>query len=63
MIAIAELAVYLLAEVDFSRSGRCKMAGGVLDDGRRRSTRRPVAYKSSFRAKNVHWRRKVGGII
>ena len=33
MIATAALAGYLLAEADFSRSGRRKMVGGVLDDG------------------------------
>ena len=54
MIATAALAVHLLAEADFSRSGRRKMAGSVLDDGRRRSTRRSVAYKSGLRAKSAH---------
>jgi len=48
MIATAALAVHLLAKADFSRSGRRKMAGGVLDDGRRRSTRRQLACKSAF---------------
>ena len=51
MIATAALAVHLLAKADFSRSGRRKMAGGVLDDG---GARRPVAYKSepfTFRAR------------
>lgn len=33
MIATAAFAGYLLAEADFSSSGRRKMAGGVLDDG------------------------------
>ena len=32
-IATAALAGRLLAEADFSRSGRRKMASGVLDDG------------------------------
>ena len=39
MIATVALAGYLLAEADFSCSGRCKMAGGVLDDGSARSAR------------------------
>jgi len=42
---------HLLAEVSFSRLGRRKMAGGVLDDG---GARRLVAYKSglfAFRAR------------
>ena len=63
MIATAALAVHLLAKADFSRPGRRKMAGSVLDDGRRRSTRRKLACKSAFRAKSAHERRKVGGII
>ena len=33
MIATAAIAGHLLAEADFSRSGRRKMVGGVLDDG------------------------------
>ena len=39
------------------------MAGGVLDDGRRRGIRGPVTYKSAFRVQGAHGRRKVGGII
>jgi len=39
MIATVALAGYLLAEADFSRSGRRKMASGVLDDGSARSAR------------------------
>ena len=47
MIATAALAVYLLAEAGFSRSGRRKMEGGVLDDGDR-GTRRQLARKSGL---------------
>ena len=39
MIATAPLAAYLFAEAGFSRSGRRKMASGVLDDGSARSAR------------------------
>ena len=64
MIATAALAGYLLAEADFSRSGRRKMAGSVLDNGGCCSTRRQLARKSRFfAAKSAHGRRKVGGII
>ena len=48
MIATVALAVHLLAKADFSHSGRRKMAGGVLDGGRRRSTRRRLARKSGL---------------
>jgi len=54
MITTAALAAYLLAKADFSRSGRRKMVGGVLDDGRRRGIRGPVAYKSAFCAQSAH---------
>ena len=54
MIATAALAVHLLAKADFSRSGRRKATGGVLDDGGDLSTRRPVAYKSAFRVQSAH---------
>ena len=63
MITTAALAGRLLAEADFSRSGRRKMASGVLDDGHCRSTRKRLARKSAFRTKSAHERRKVGGII
>ena len=50
MIATAALAGRLLAEAGFSRSGRRKMAGGVLDDGGARSARDEcrVFHNSSF---------------
>ena len=50
MIATAALTAYLFAEADFSRSGRRKMAGGVLDDGGARSARDEcrVFHNSSF---------------
>ncbi len=54
MIATAALAGRLLAEADFSRSGRCKMAGGVLDGGCC-STRRQLACKSGLFAKSAHY--------
>ena len=50
MIATAALAGHLLAEADFSRSSRRKMAGSVLDDGGACSTRDEcrVFHNSSF---------------
>ena len=52
MIATVALAGYLLAEADFSRSGRRKMASGVLDDGTLAAL--AVAYKSVFRVQSAH---------
>ena len=50
MIATVALAVYLLAEADFSRSGRRKIVGGVLDDRSACSARDEcrVFHNSSF---------------
>ena len=50
MIATAALAVHLLAEADFSRSGRCKATISVLDDGGACSARDEcrVFHNSSF---------------
>ena len=50
MIATATLASHLLAEADFSRSGRRKMAGSVLDDRSACSARDEcrVFHNSSF---------------
>ena len=63
MIATAALAgSSLLAEVSFSRSGRRKMAGSVLDDGSTRSTRSRLQ-KRAFRRSERALRRKVSGII
>ena len=62
MIATAALAAYLFAEADFSRSGRRKMVGSVLDDGSTRSTRSRLQ-KRAFRRSERALRRKVGGII
>lgn len=60
MIATVALAVYLLAEADFSRSNRRKMASGVLDDGSTRSTRSRLqkrAFRRSERALAAQGRR------
>ena len=57
MVATAELAGYLLAEVDFSRSGRRKMAGSVLDDGSTRSRLQKRAFRRSERALAAQGRR------
>ena len=50
MIATAELEGWLLAKEDFSRSGRRKMVGGVLDDRSACSARDEcrVFHNSSF---------------
>ena len=63
MIATAALADRLLAEADFSRSGRRKMVGSVLDDGGDCNARRShLLAKAGLRSERA-LRRKVSGII
>ena len=63
MIATAALAGHLFAEADFSRSGRRKMVGSVLDDGGDCNARRShLLAKAGLRSERA-LRRKVSGII